>query len=82
MTELTDETERLTAQALAHLRELLTAARLDASAAVESREGDNLTLAITGPEARLLVGPQGQTLNASFERRNRGLTPTSRQGSR
>ncbi len=37
---------------------------LDARAAQESRSGETVTLAVTGPDAALLVGQHGQTLDA------------------
>ena len=57
-------TDALSAQALAHLQALLAAAGLEAAAALESQNGDTVTLAVSGPDAALLVGPQGQTLDA------------------
>ena len=52
------------AQALAHLKTLLTLAGFDAEAAEESRHADTVTLAVSGPDATLLVGLHGQTLDA------------------
>jgi spoIIIJ-associated protein len=52
------------AQALAHLQALLSLAGLSAEAAPESFERETLTLAVTGPDAPLLVGMHGQTLDA------------------
>jgi len=60
----TDETQTAVAQALALLQGFLDAAELDTRAAVESHEGELLTLAITGPDSSLLVGVQGVSLNA------------------
>lgn len=64
MTASNAENEQLAEQALHHLQSLLAAAQLSAEAQVEALEGESLTLAVTGEEARLLVGPQGQTLDA------------------
>ena len=52
------------ATALAHLKTLLQAGELEANAALESHNGDNVTLAVTGPDAVMLVGQHGQTLDA------------------
>ena len=57
-------TDTLGAQALAHLQALLQTGGLDARASVESQSGETITLAVTGPDAALLVGAQGQTLDA------------------
>lgn len=61
-----DETnnEAPSAQALAHLQTLLQMGELDARAATESEENETVTLAVTGPDAPLLVGQHGQTLDA------------------
>ncbi len=56
--------EQLAGHALLHLSGFLTAAALSAEACVEKQENDTATLAITGPDAALLVGPHGQTLDA------------------
>jgi len=56
--------ETASAQALAHLQALLTLGELSAEAARESLERETLTLAVTGPDAALLVGTHGQTLDA------------------
>ncbi len=56
--------ETASAQALAHLQTLLTLAGLSAEPARESLERETLTLAVTGPDASLLVGTHGQTLDA------------------
>jgi len=56
--------ETASAQALAHLQALLTLGELTAEAAPESMERETLTLAVTGPDASLLVGSHGQTLDA------------------
>lgn len=56
--------EIASAQALDHLRTLLTLGELTAEAAPESFERETLTLAVTGPDATLLVGAHGQTLDA------------------
>ncbi len=69
MAEMTTETPNTLTlepgeQALAHLQMILQTGGLDAQAALESQNGDNVTLAISGPDAVLLVGPQGQTLDA------------------
>lgn len=58
------DSEQLAGHALLHLQALLNAAGLEAEAAVESREGDTATLAVTGPDASLLVGAHGQVLDA------------------
>ena len=52
------------AKALTHLQTLLAAAGLDVRVTPEASDGDNATLAVNGPDAVLLVGPQGQTLDA------------------
>ena len=52
------------AVALAHLQAFLQTGELDAQAALESRNGDNMTLAVSGADAVLLVGQHGQTLDA------------------
>jgi spoIIIJ-associated protein len=64
VTDTQADNEQLAAHALRHLQGFLTVAALDAHAERESSHGDTVTLAITGPEARLLVGPHGQTLDA------------------
>ncbi len=64
MTETNPDYDQLAGHALIHLQGFLTAAQLHAEAQVEHRDGDNVTLAVTGPEAKLLVGPQGQALDA------------------
>jgi len=56
--------ETASAQALSHLQTLLTLGELSAEAARESLERETLTLAVTGPDASLLVGTHGQTLDA------------------
>lgn len=58
------DTEQLAGHALLHLQGLLNAAGLSAEAMVESRDGDALTLAVTGSDAGLLVGHHGQVLDA------------------
>jgi len=50
--------------ALAHLQAFLLSGELDAQAAWESQNGDNITLSISGPDASLLVGQHGLTLDA------------------
>ena len=60
----TDVMDALSAQALAHLKTLLSLAAFEAEAAEESRYGDTITFAVTGPDAPLLVGLHGQTLDA------------------
>ena len=42
---------------------LLAAAELDVRVSPEPSDGDNANLAVNGPDAALLVGPQGQTLD-------------------
>ena len=56
--------ETLFAQALTHLKALLSLADFDAEAAEESRYGDTITFAVSGPDAPLMVGMHGQTLDA------------------
>lgn len=56
--------ETTCAQALAHLQAVLTLGELAAQAAQESLERETLTLAVTGPDASLLVGTHGQNLDA------------------
>ena len=58
------DTDALSAQALVHLRMLLSLAGFEADAAEESRYGDTITFAVTGIDAPLLVGQHGQTLDA------------------
>jgi spoIIIJ-associated protein len=64
VTSTNTDNSPLVERALGHLHGLLAAAQLDAVAEVESRDGDNVTLAVTGPDARLLLGPQAQALDA------------------
>ena len=64
MTEMNPDYDQITGHALLHLQGLLNAAQLSAEAQVEQRDGENVTLAITGPDARLLIGPQAQALDA------------------
>lgn len=60
---MTDET--LANRALAMLQGFLQSAELDAEASLqEGDEAESVVLRITGPEAGLLVGPRGQTLDA------------------
>ena len=63
-TDAVSLTDTLSAQALTHLKTLLSLAGFDAEAAEESRYGDTITFAVTGPDALLLVGQHGQTLDA------------------
>ena len=58
------ETNALGAQALVHLQTLLETGELDARATQESQERETVTLAVSGPDAALLVGQHGQTLDA------------------
>ena len=58
------DNQALSAQALEHLRSLLTLGELSAEASQESQNGDTVTLAVTGPDASLLLGTHGQTLDA------------------
>ncbi len=58
------DNEQLAGHALLHLQGFLTAAGLSAEAAVETLDGATATLAVAGPDAILLVGTQGQTLDA------------------
>ena len=69
MAEMTSDTLNtplpdLGLQALTHLQTLLATGELEAQAALEAQSGDNVTLAITGVDAPLLVGQHGQTLDA------------------
>lgn len=54
--------EQRAGHALLHLEGFLTAAALSAEAAVTKMDGDTVTLSITGPDAHLLIGAQGDTL--------------------
>jgi len=54
----------LSALALENLKTLLQFAGFDAEASQESFANDTLTLAVSGPDATMLIGPQGQTLDA------------------
>jgi spoIIIJ-associated protein len=56
--------ETLSAQALTHLQTVLVLAELSAEAEIESHYGETVTLAVTGPDAPLLVGMHGQHLDA------------------
>lgn len=56
--------DALSGQALIHLKALLSLAGFDAEAVEESRHGDTVTFAVSGPDAPLLVGQHGQTLDA------------------
>ena len=56
--------ETACAQALAHLQTILSLGDLSADVVHESFERETLTLAVTGPEASLLVGTHGQILDA------------------
>ncbi len=58
------DNEQLAGHALLHLQGFLTAAGLSAEAAVETLDGATATLAVSGPDAPLLVGTQGQTLDS------------------
>ena len=62
----TAETSQVTpaAQALTHLQALMGSSGLDVRVSPEPADGDNANLAVNGPDAALLVGPQGQTLDA------------------
>ncbi len=57
------DNEQLAGHALLHLQGFLTAAGLSAEAAMETLDGTTATLAVSGPDATLLVGAQGQTLD-------------------
>ena len=50
--------------ALEHLTEILKLGSLDATARIESIEGETVTLEAVGPDAGLLIGRRGQTLHA------------------
>ena len=56
--------QELSALALKHLQTLLRLAGFDAEAAQESFDNDTLTLAVSGADATMLIGLQGQTLDA------------------
>jgi len=58
------DNEQLAGHALLHLQGFLTAAGLSAEAAVETLTETSVTIAITGDDAPLLVGGNGQTLDA------------------
>jgi spoIIIJ-associated protein len=64
VTDTQADNEPLAAHALQHLQNLLTAGGLEAKAKTETQLGDTLTIAVTGPDAFLLVGPHGQTLDS------------------
>lgn len=64
MIGLTADSEQLAAQALLHLQNVLKTAELEAEAEIERIEGENTTLAVSGSDAPLLVGPHGQALDA------------------
>ena len=66
MTDITQTTNRSPARALLHLQGLFERRRTAAPRPQSSRsDGENVTLAVTGPDACLLVGPHGQTLEPS-----------------
>jgi spoIIIJ-associated protein len=50
--------------ALKHLNEIFRLSGLDATAKLESIEGDTINLEANGPDAGLLIGRRGQTLHA------------------
>lgn len=54
----------LPARALTLLEGFLQSAGLDAQAAIQAEDEESVTLAVTGPDASLLVGPRGQSLDA------------------
>ncbi len=60
----TSSVDAMAAQALMHLQTLLQTGELDARATQESMERETVTLAVSGPDAPLLVGQYGQTLDA------------------
>jgi spoIIIJ-associated protein len=64
VTVVNGEAAQTAAQALSHLQNILKTAELDAEAALAARDGEDVTLEITGPDAGLLVGSHGQTLDA------------------
>lgn len=64
MTDISTDNPQLTERALQMLQGFLASAGLEAEAQMESQQGDSVTYAVTGPDARLLVGPHGQTLDA------------------
>ena len=51
-------------QALGILQGFLASAGLDATAVLESQEGETVTFAIQGPDSGLMVGMHGSVLNA------------------
>ena len=57
-----EDSEQRAGHALLHLEGFLTAAALSAEAAVTKIDGDTVLLSITGPDAYLLIGAQGDTL--------------------
>lgn len=61
---MTDSTQTPAERALAHLQAILQAAALDAQAVLTEEAEQGAILTVTGPDAALLVGPQGQTLDA------------------
>ena len=63
MTVITED-NTLPTRALALLQGFLQAAGLEAQADIETHDPDSVTLAVTGPDACLLVGPRGQYLDA------------------
>ena len=64
MTETNPDYDQIIGHALLHLQGLLDAAGLSAEAQVEHRDAENVTFAIIGSDARLLIGPQAQALDA------------------
>ena len=56
--------EQVAEQALEHLQQILSVAGLDCTAKLVNVEGDVVHLEIVGPEAGLLIGRRGQTLDA------------------
>lgn len=64
MTVSNPEIEQLANQALLHLRNLLDLAQFSALSEIESIDRETVTIAVTGLDAGLLVGPHGQTLDS------------------
>ncbi len=64
MTDTMTDNEQLAGRALQLLQGFLAAAELDAEAQTEALQGETATYAVTGSDARLLIGPHGQALDA------------------
>ena len=63
MTVITED-NTLPSRALTLLQGFLESAGFDAQAEVQAQDAENVTLAVTGPDANFLVGPRGQYLDA------------------